>query len=88
MTQLIQLRQKIHSIQKTKKITHAVRLVSMALYSKVEKQRDNIENYKNNIFQLFGYVKKYQPEWKHPILMPQDLLDTNPLFVIVYAHSK
>jgi len=83
VAQLIQLKQKIQSIKKTKKITHAVRLVSMSLYSKIEKQRDTIENYKNSIFQLFGYVKKYQPEWKHPILMPQDLLDTTPLFIII-----
>ncbi len=83
MAQLTQIRQKIKSIKTTKKITHAVRLVSMSLYSRLEKQKDNLQNYTNSIFQLFSYAKAHNPEWKNKILVPGDILDSKPLFIIV-----
>ena len=83
MSQLIQLKQKIGSTGTIKKITHAVRLVSMSLYSKLEKKKKSIENYKNNIISLFNYVQKFNPESRNKILFPDDLKDSTPLFIIV-----
>lgn len=83
MAKLTQLRQKIKSIKTTKKITHAVRLVSMSSYSRLEKQKDSLQIYNNSMFQLFCYAKAHNPEWKNKILMPNDILDSNPLFIIV-----
>ena len=83
MPQLTQIRQKIKSIVTTKKITHAVRLVSMSMYSRLEKQKNNLQNYTNNLFQLFNYAKAHNTEWKNKILMPRDILDSKPLLIIV-----
>ena len=83
MAQLTQIRQKFRSIVTTKKITHAVRLVSMSLYSKLEKQKNNLQNYTKSIFQLFNYAKTHNPEWKNKILMPGNILDSKPLFIII-----
>ncbi|MFH1644305.1 MAG: FoF1 ATP synthase subunit gamma [bacterium] len=83
MAELTLLRKKIQSIKTTKKITHAVRLVSMSLYSRLEKQRETLQNYQNTIFKLFCYTQIQNPEWKNKILIPGDILDSKPLFIII-----
>ncbi len=87
MSQLIQIRQKIRSIQTTRKITHAVRLVSMSLYNKLDKANVPLKNYTKNIKNVFVELLPYAPEWKSSLLFPGDIMDTQPLFIIV-ATSK
>lgn len=83
MSQLAHLRQKIKSIQTTKKVTHALRLVSMSLYSKLEKQDATLKYYTKTIRNLFTEHLQYAPDWKNQVLLPNDLLDSNPLFIVV-----
>ena len=83
MSQLTPLKQKIKSIETTKKITHAVRLVSMSFYSRLERQNASLQHYKKNISQLFLQLIPHIPDWKNPILLPEDILDTTPLFIII-----
>ncbi|MFH0898100.1 MAG: FoF1 ATP synthase subunit gamma [bacterium] len=87
MSQLIQLRQKIKSIKTTQKITHAVRLVSMSLYAKLEKRHSPLKYYTQQLKKIFESLQAISPDWKHPILLPNDILDTKPLFIII-ATSK
>lgn len=82
MSQLAQLKQQIKSIQTTKKITHAVRLVSMSLYSKLEKQRTPLKSYVNAIRTIFIDFAQ-GAHISDPILFPEDVQDQNPLFIIV-----
>ena len=49
MSQLIQIRHRIKAIQKTQKITRAMRLIAMSLYSKLERQRGHISEYMKEI---------------------------------------
>ncbi len=83
MSHLIQLKQKIKSIQMTRKITHAVRLVSMSLYTQLEKENTALTYYKDHTLQLFTKLALSAPEWKNPILSPQDILDSNPLIILI-----
>ncbi len=83
MSQLAYLRQKIKSIQTTKKVTHAIRLVSMSLYSKLEKQDATLKYYTQTVRNLFKDHLQYAPDWKNDVLLPNDLLDTKPLFIVV-----
>jgi F-type H+-transporting ATPase subunit gamma len=83
VAQLTQLKRKINSIQTTKKITHAIRLVSMSSYSKLEKEADFLKEYKKKITQTFAQVSKEQDEWYSKILFPKDLLDTKPLYIFI-----
>jgi F-type H+-transporting ATPase subunit gamma len=83
VSQLAYLRQKIKSIQTTKKVTHAIRLVSMSLYSKLEKQDNSLKYYTKTVRDLFKDHLQHAPEWKNPVLWPDDLLDTKPLFIVV-----
>ena len=83
MSQLAHLRQKIKSIQTTKKVTHALRLVSMSLYAKLEKQDATLKYYTKKVRGLFTEHLQYAPDWKNQVLLPNDLLDSNPLFIVV-----
>ena len=83
MGQLTQLQHQIKSIKTTEKITHAVRLVSMSLYSKLEKQNITLRYFQENISNLFFQFLLFCPKWKNYILFPKDILDSNPLFIII-----
>lgn len=83
MSQLVPLKQKIRSIQTTKKITHAVRLVSMSFYNKLDKLNVPLQKYTKTIKDLFLDVLMHAPEWKSSLLFPQDIFDTMPLYIIV-----
>jgi F-type H+-transporting ATPase subunit gamma len=87
VTQLIQQKQKIKSIETTKKITHAVRLVSMSFYARLEKQNIPLQYYTSNITQFFSQLSKQLPDWDNNILFPKDILDSTPLFILI-ASSK
>lgn len=83
MSQLIPLKQKIHSVQTTKKITHAVRLVSMSLYNKLDKMNTPLKKYTQNVKNIFLNILAYRPKWKSPLIFPQDIFDSMPLYIIV-----
>lgn len=83
MSQLAHLRQKIKSIQTTKKITHAVRLISMSFYNKLEKNYQPLNLYSTNLRTLFGHLLLYAKGWSSETFLPHDLLDRRPLFIIV-----
>jgi len=87
VSQLIQLRQKIKSIKTTRKITHAVRLVSMSLYAKLERKNTALKYYTKNLKALFNELSAQNVQWKHPILLPGDLQNSTPLFIFI-ATSK
>lgn len=87
MSILIQLRRHIKSIQTTKKITYAMRLISISLYAKVEKHNAPLTHYRQTVASLTGNLAKIMPDWHHDQLFPQDILDTKPLIILV-ASSK
>lgn len=87
MSHLVQLKQQIKSIQTTKKITHAIRLVSMSLYSKLEKQNTPLKYYQRKVQKNFMQLIEALPVWKDSVLFPQDVQDLSPLIVII-ATSK
>jgi F-type H+-transporting ATPase subunit gamma len=82
MSRQVQLKQKIKSIQTTKKITHAIRLVSMSLYAKLGHQTPFIENYAQKLTDLFYELLQYNQDWQNPLL-PNNVPDTNPLFMVI-----
>lgn len=83
MSQLIQLRQKIKAIQTTKKITHAVRLVSMSLYAKLERKNAYLKKHSSAVKEMFVHLLSNAESWQSPLFFPNDILDSSPLFILV-----
>lgn len=83
MSKKVYIRQKIKSIQTTKKITHALRLVSMSLYSKLENQSKFFKIYADGLSETFESLLKYKPDWKSPALQMWQKPDACQIWIIV-----
>lgn len=58
MSQLIQLKQRLKAIETIKKITNAMRVISMSMHSKLGNKLEFLENYKNQLNEITFIVKK------------------------------
>lgn len=81
------MRQKIKSIQTTKKITHALRLVSMSHYSRLEHQAQFVRTYVESLSSVFGDLLKNKADWNSPALAMWQRADACKIWIIV-ATSK
>lgn len=61
MSQLIQLKQRIKAIQVIKKITHAMRLISMSSRLKMIKNSENLKFFRDEITPLLCSLEKVHP---------------------------
>ncbi|MCB9492959.1 MAG: F0F1 ATP synthase subunit gamma [Epsilonproteobacteria bacterium] len=87
MSVLVQIKQKIKATQVTKKITHAIRLVSMSLYTRLDRQTQAFETYNKEMQDMFAQLIPCCQSWDSDILFPKDTKNTTPLIVVV-ASSK
>ncbi len=71
MSKLIAMRNRIKAIKTIKKITHAMRLISMSNQTKLKKQHEAITTYVESVASLFFTLKHATPDWKHPIFTPE-----------------
>ena len=62
MSKLIHLKQRMKAIRVIKKITHAMRLISMSSHTKLRKNIANLELIKNEISQVLCQLYKNHPE--------------------------
>lgn len=60
-----------------------MRLISMSLYSKLDKERLATEYHKQEYVKLFKALYQQCPQWKSDVFFPQDVLNPSPLFIIV-----
>lgn len=57
MTQLVNMRQRIKSIETIKKMTHAMRLIAMSAHSRLRQKKNSLELYKNSFQALWSRVQ-------------------------------
>ncbi|MBA2307089.1 F0F1 ATP synthase subunit gamma [Candidatus Dependentiae bacterium] len=62
MSQLITMRQQIKAVETIKKITHAMRLISMSSHSHLKNQKKHLEAYRNAFQQLWSRVENVLEE--------------------------
>lgn len=83
MSQLVQMRQRIKAIETIKKITYAMRLVSMSAHSRLKRKQDTIIRYIESIEQLFGKIYRVDARWQSPILNPIQTTNVKKLIILV-----
>lgn len=86
MAQMIQIRQRIKAIETIKKITHAMRLISMSSHTKLKGLQEPLFAYKNQLSHLFATIKHYNQNWIHPIFNPTSV--ENKHLVILVGSQK
>lgn len=86
MSQLTHFKKRIKAVQKTQKITKAMRLSAMSFYSRLERQRVAIEKYRAIVSHIIGQLQNDNVTFPSAFA-PEELLDTRPL-VIVCSSTK
>lgn len=82
MSELIAMRQRIKAVETIKKVTHAMRLISMSLHSRVKTNKALLQEYKNALLHIIKNILYTQPSWTNPILWPS-AKDNRPLVIAI-----
>ncbi len=77
------MRQRIKTIKTIKKITHAMRLISMSTHSRLKHKEDPLTYYCNSIEHLFFKIKHSFPGWHNPIIMPRKSHRHKDLIILI-----
>jgi F-type H+-transporting ATPase subunit gamma len=83
MSLLIQLRYRIRAIETIKKITHAMRLISMSARSRLKSKEEPLREYLRTSAQLLNRIKAQAPDWRNPIIFPEEDAPHNPLVILI-----
>lgn len=83
MSHLIQLRNRIKAIKTIKKITHAMRLISMSSHSQLRKNQDTLKAYQQQVRTLFNHAVAKNPSWRHPFIHQQEIQDQHTLVLLI-----
>ena len=83
MSQLMQMRQRMKAVETIKKITHAMRLISMSTHSRMKHQEASLTRYQETINHLFAKAHALHPDYKDPLLQPEKTNKHHPLIILV-----
>ncbi len=83
MAHLIQMRQRIKAIETIKKITHAMRLISMSHHSRLRSKEEPLAFYTKKLSHLFGQIKSATPDWHNETLYPSPSMQAKTLVILV-----
>ena len=81
MSLLIQLRYRIKAIETIKKITHAMRLISMSSRSRLKSKEDPLREYMQTSEFLLSRIQSHAPDWHHPFMSATEAY--NPLVILI-----
>lgn len=87
MSHLIQLRQRLRAIETIKKITHAMRLISISKHTRLKSKLLPVETYTQNVHFLFNRLKSQCPNWTHPIFYPSKGQPHRLLYIMVSSNK-
>jgi F-type H+-transporting ATPase subunit gamma len=82
MSKLIQMRNRIQTIETIRKVTDVMRIISMSAHSRLKVKQEPLSEYLNTLKNLLAKVQRATPTWKHEQLMPTEN-DRNPLIIII-----
>ena len=86
MSYLIQLKQKIRTIETIKKITHAMRLISMSAHTRLKSKELFLKEYIQASRTLLNKLKSQFPTWKNPLLDQET--NVNKTIIILIGSQK
>jgi len=83
MAQLVQMRQRIKAIETIKKITHAMRLISMSTHSRIRGKIPVLKYYNQEVSDLFDTIRATVPQWTNGIVSPEQEPGAKPLVILI-----
>lgn len=82
VSKLIQMRRRIKAIETIKKVTHAMRLISMSTHSRLKNKQHTLTEYVTAVENLFNDTIQNCPDWINPVLAPTSA-STKTLLIVV-----
>ena len=82
MSQLIQMCNRIKAIETIRKITHAMRLISMSMHSRLKTKQEGMKLYTHEVVSLFKKIHAQTSDWSNDILYPLGKLQKHLIIVI------
>jgi F-type H+-transporting ATPase subunit gamma len=82
MSKLIQMRNRIQTIETIRKITDVMRIISMSAHSRLKVKQEPLSNYLHALKNLLAKVQQATPSWSHEQLMPTGN-NSNPLIIVI-----
>src|SRR5262245_64026257 len=77
-----EIRNKIKSVQSTRKITKAMEMVAASKMKKAQDRMRQTRPYVSRIWQIAGHLSKANPEYKSPFLVKRDAVNNVGLIVV------
>jgi F-type H+-transporting ATPase subunit gamma len=77
-----EIRNKIKSVQNTRKITKAMEMVAASKMKRAQDRMRQTRPYATRIWQIAGHLSKANPEYKHPFLVKRDLIRNVGLILV------
>jgi len=87
VSQLVQIRQRVKAIETIKKITHAMRLISMSTHSRLKHKEEPLDTYTSAVRSLFYKLTTLSSQWKSPILQPSTAEGERFLVIIISSQK-
>jgi F-type H+-transporting ATPase subunit gamma len=81
MAQLSHIKQRINAVNKTQKITRAMRMIAMSLYSKLEHQKATLASYEKSIVEITTLLRHHR-DTIPSMFVPEDLANPRPLIIL------
>lgn len=88
MAQLTQIRHRITSIEKTRTVTSAMRLIAMSLYSKLEKQHATLRAYESAHSRLMEQLKRHGFDIKSHLAPASDTTPERQLLIYIASNRS
>jgi F-type H+-transporting ATPase subunit gamma len=77
------MRNRIQTIETIRKVTDAMRIISMSSHSRLKNKQEALSNYLQTLVTLLTKVQQATPSWHNERLMPSADNDTNPLLILI-----
>lgn len=87
MAQLIQMRQRIKAIETIKKVTHAMRLISMSMHTRLRNKKQFLNEYNRALTNLLHKVQKATTSWNNPLFKPTPESKPNELIILISSQK-
>jgi F-type H+-transporting ATPase subunit gamma len=83
MSKLIQMRNRIQTIETIRKVTDAMRIISMSAHSRLKAKQEPLSAYLSTLSILLAKIQQATPAWSNERLMPTTEHDNNPLLILI-----
>lgn len=82
MSELVAMRQRIKAIDTIKKVTHAMRLISMSTHARLRARKGHLDDYKQALINTIASITHDYSQWQNPIFQPTEKNEKHLIIIV------